>query len=59
MALTYSKKPEPQHADEAMSRPCLMCRKPFMSSWPGERICPHCKTKTVWRDGTTPRDEYQ
>jgi hypothetical protein len=36
-----------------------MCRKPFMSSWPGERVCPHCKTKTVWRDGTTLRDEYQ
>ena len=25
---------------EAKSRPCLMCRASFTSSWPGERVCP-------------------
>ncbi len=49
MELTYPKKPEPLHAYEEKARRCLMCREQFMSSWPGERVCPSCKTKAVWR----------
>ena len=30
-------KPEPERDYEAKSRLCLKCRKPFESSWPGER----------------------
>jgi hypothetical protein len=32
-------------------RRCLMCRKTFLSEWPGERICPQCKRKHSWREG--------
>jgi hypothetical protein len=24
-----------------------MCREQFMSSWPGERVCPSCKTSRL------------
>ncbi len=51
-------KPEPERDYEAKSRLCLKFRKPFESSWPGERLCPSCKTGTNWREGTTPLNEY-
>jgi uncharacterized paraquat-inducible protein A len=51
-------KPEPLHAYEAKSRQCLKCREPFKSSWPGERVCPRCKTTIIWREGSTLRDQY-
>ncbi len=61
MSLTYPnpKKPEPLHTYEAKARSCLKCREPFTSSWPGERVCPSCKTTTVWRECTTLGDQYQ
>ena len=59
MSLTAPKKPEPLHAYEAKSRPCLKCRESFTSSWPGERVCPKCKTKEVWRECSTLRDQYE
>jgi hypothetical protein len=31
-------------------RACLCCAKVFESAWVGERICPHCKNSTVWRE---------
>lgn len=32
-------------------RQCLMCQTAFESAWSGERICPKCKGKSVWREG--------
>jgi len=55
----YPKKPEPLRTYEAKARRCLMCREPFTSSWPGERVCPRCKTKMKRRECSALRDEYQ
>ncbi len=52
-------KPEPLHTYETMSRLCLWCREPFASSWPGERVCPRCKTSKTWIEGAAPKHEYQ
>ena len=59
MSLTYPKKPEPPHSYEAKSRPCLVCRQSFTSSWPGERVCPDCKTSKTWIEGAAPNHEYR
>lgn len=32
-------------------RTCLMCSTNFASAWSGERVCPVCKNKSVWRMG--------
>jgi hypothetical protein len=32
-------------------RACLVCRKPFLSAWAGERICRQCKSTSAWRGG--------
>ncbi len=48
-------KPEPEHEHERKQRWCLKCHTLFMSDWLGERICPHCKTKGDWRNGSVPR----
>lgn len=32
-------------------RMCLMCSTNFASAWAGERVCPTCKNKSVWRMG--------
>ena len=32
-------------------RRCLMCRSDFVSHWPGERVCPKCKSSHAWKDG--------
>ena len=58
MNQTAPKKPEPLHTYEAKSRPCLMCRGPFTSSWPGERVCKDCKTSRVWIEGTSANHEH-
>ena len=52
-------KPEPLHSYEAKSRLCLKCRKPFVSSWPGERVCRGCKDQGNWREGALPLNEYK
>ncbi len=44
---------------ETKSRLCLKCRKPFVSTWPGERVCRSCKSQTNWREGTLPLNEYK
>jgi len=54
-----NQKPEPLHTYEAKARRCLMCHKRFTSSWPGERVCPRCKTKEAWRECSTLRDQYE
>ena len=46
----YSK-PQPEYVEEAKTRLCLKCRKQFESSWPGERICTHCKSRISWHEG--------
>jgi hypothetical protein len=43
--------PEPLRTYEAKARRCLMCRESFTSSWPGERVCPKCKSSGMWREG--------
>jgi len=45
------RKPEADRADEAKMRACLVCRKPFLSAWAGERICRQCKSTSAWRGG--------
>jgi hypothetical protein len=52
-------KPEPESSYEAKTRLCLMCRKPFVSSWPGERVSQSCKYQPNWREGTIPLYEYK
>jgi hypothetical protein len=44
-----NQKPAPDRIYEAKKRPCLMCRDKFISSWPGERVCPKCKQTNLWR----------
>ncbi len=55
----YRSKPEPEREDEAKARLCLKCRKPFVSSWPGERVCQSCKSLQSWREGTIPVSRYK
>ena len=45
-------KPKPERVYKVKMRPCLKCRKPFESSWAGERICQPCKSSQIWRGGT-------
>lgn len=44
-----AKKPAPDRVYQAKKRPCLSCRRPFLSSWSGERVCPACKSTAVWK----------
>ena len=52
-------KPEPLHSYEAKPRLCLKCLKPFVSTWPGNRVCQRCKSQSNWREGTIPLNEYK
>jgi len=38
-------KPQPERSYEAKTRLCLKCRKPFVSTWSGERVCRICKSQ--------------
>jgi hypothetical protein len=42
---------EPQTRTEPKTRDCLLCRKPFLSTWAGERVCRRCKSTSAWRSG--------
>ena len=55
----YPRKPEPERGYEAKPRLCLKCRKRFVSTWPGERVCQSCKSQANWREGTLPLNEYK
>jgi hypothetical protein len=44
-------KPQPERTYEKKCRQCLMCREPFISEWPGERVCRKCKSTNAWREG--------
>jgi len=48
---SQNKKPQSDKVYEVKARKCLMCRKEFSSSWPGERICSSCKQTSAWTDG--------
>ena len=37
--------------DPPKLRPCLRCGTEFPSAWSGERVCRHCKSTSVWRNG--------
>ncbi len=50
--MAYTKKPTPERKHEPKHRKCLRCHAPFMSEWPGERICGKCKASNAWRQGT-------
>ncbi len=52
-------KPEPERSYEAKPRLCLKCRKPFVSTWPGNRVCQRCKSEPNWREGAIPLNEYK
>ena len=45
-------KPKPERVEEIKTRLCLKCRKQFESSWSGQRICTHCKSRSSWREGS-------
>jgi len=51
MSLKPEPEPEPERTYKVKTRLCLKCREPFESSWEGERVCSHCKSKTSWREG--------
>ena len=36
---------------EKKKRDCMMCYKPFISTWNGNRICPSCKQTDDWAYG--------
>lgn len=42
-------------ADRPKMRPCLRCRTPFESGWPGERVCTACKGTRSWKSGEMAR----
>jgi hypothetical protein len=44
-------RPRSERTLEPKQRNCLMCRKPFESSWHGERVCRKCKSTGEWRSG--------
>jgi len=46
-----NKKPQSDRVHEKKRRNCLMCQTPFMSNWPGERVCGNCKQSSAWREG--------
>lgn len=37
----------------AAERACLRCKTIFWSECFGERICPHCKSSSLWRPNVT------
>ena len=52
-----NKKPVPDGDVDPRVRDCLACRRPFTSTWAGERICKMCKDSHIWRTGGTPYDD--
>ena len=45
------KKPLPEREWPAKRRLCLRCQTVIESSWPGERVCAHCRKSADWRTG--------
>ena len=38
------KKPASVRDFDPKTKPCLVCKSPFLSEWAGERICRRCKS---------------
>ncbi len=49
--MTIYSRPKPECEYEQKHRRCLMCHKPFVSEWAGERVCKRCKSTSVWLEG--------
>ena len=49
------KKPASGRDIEPKTKPCLVCKSPFLSEWAGERICRRCKSTAAWRSGVVSR----
>ncbi|MQA64523.1 MAG: hypothetical protein GEU76_01265 [Alphaproteobacteria bacterium] len=47
------KKPVSDDEGAPKLRDCLACRRPFNSTWVGERICHKCKSSSSWRNGSS------
>jgi hypothetical protein len=45
------KKPAAERDSGPKTKPCLVCKAPFLSEWAGERICRRCKSSAAWRSG--------
>ena len=46
---TGYKKPKPKV--DKKERDCMMCTKPFLSEWSGNRICNNCKATEYYKSG--------
>jgi hypothetical protein len=49
------KKPASFRYTEPKTKPCLVCKSPFLSEWAGERICRRCKSTAAWKSGVVSR----
>jgi hypothetical protein len=49
------KKPASGRDTIPKTKPCLICKAPFLSEWAGERICRRCKSTAAWRSGVVSR----
>jgi hypothetical protein len=49
------KKPGSRQDVDPKTKPCLVCKSPFLSEWAGERICRRCKSTAAWRSGVVSR----
>jgi hypothetical protein len=49
------KKPPSMRDSDPKTKPCLVCKSPFLSEWAGERICRRCKSTAAWRSGVVSR----
>ncbi len=45
------KKPTSERDTGPKTKPCLVCKAPFLSEWAGERVCRRCKSTAAWRSG--------
>ena len=53
---TYRRGPDKQIANRVPTkkkkkRNCMMCTKPFLSEWSGNRICNNCKATDYYKSG--------
>jgi hypothetical protein len=44
-------KPKSERDTVPKTRPCLVCKTPFLSEWSGQRICRRCKSGKNWSSG--------
>ncbi len=44
---TVDLSPPPLQSAEARERLCLKCRRPFLSTWAGHRLCRQCRLENM------------